>query len=193
MAKRDSKWKRNVISIFIVLLMVFSVLGIMLSRDEGEQTKKYNGHKFVARENKWLLSIDKKWIDFDYFPTAVEDIEVNDEIKDRILSTEMLHITFDPDNVTESMDKMRFDLTNLLANLHDIYAASSVIKNSTEYNLPIMTCENATVFVPIIELKLGDETAIGMEDNCIIIRAESAEDMIRLRDAMIYNILGVME
>ncbi len=193
MVKRDPKWKRNVISIFIVLLMVFSILGIMLGKDEGEQTKKYNGYKFVARDNKWLVNVDKKWVDFDYFPTAVEDIGVDAEIRKRILDTEMIHITFDPADVTESMDKTRFDLTNLLANLYGIYAASSVTQNSTQYNLPIITCENTTVFVPVIEIRVENQTKAYLEEDCIIIQAESAEDMIKLRDSIIYHILGIIE
>ena len=193
MAKRDSKWKRNVISIFIVLLMVFSVLGIMFSGQDTEQAKKYNGNKFIARDNKWILNVDKKWLDFDYFPTDVEYIAVDKEVKEKILGSTMVHITFNPENVTSMIDKSRFDLTNLLLNKFDIYASSSIIKNSTEYQFPIITCENATSFVPVIELKIENKTNIIVQDNCIILQAKSDEDMVKIRDAVIYKLIGVIE
>ena len=191
MAKRDSKWKRNLISAFIIMIMVLSVLGIMLSRDAG-QTKKYNGHKFTAKDNKWLLNVDKWLVDFDYLPTGVEDISISQEIKNKILNTKMIYLTFDPENATKTMDKLRFDLINLLANKFGIHAAGSITRNSTKYQLPVMTCKNATVYVPVVELKLGNQTNIYIKDNCIIAQAESAEDITRIGDALIYKLTGVV-
>ena len=192
MAKRAVKWKRNLVSILIIAIMVFSVLAVMLS-DSSEQTKKYNGYKFAAKNNKWILNIGGKLVDFDYLPSDVEDIAVANEIKNKILNTKMIYITFNPENVAESMDKFRFDLTNLLSNLYSIHAAGGITKTSEQYNLPAVTCRNATLFVPVLELKLSNITEITMKDSCIIAKAESSKEMTRVRDAVIYKIIGVIK
>ncbi|MBW2993155.1 hypothetical protein KY317_01110 [Candidatus Woesearchaeota archaeon] len=192
MAKRDIKWKRNLVSVFIIAIMVFSVLAVMFS-GSSEQAKKYNGHKFIVKDNKWILNIGGKLVDFDYFPSDAENIAVTNEIKNKILNTKMLYITFNPENVSESMDKFRFDLTNLLSNLQGIHAASGITKSSEQYALPIVSCKNATPFVPVLELKLNDRTEITIKDSCIIAKAESSKEMTRLRDAVIYKIIGVMK
>ncbi len=192
MARRDSKWKRNLVSIFIIAIMVFSVLAVMLS-GSSEQAKKYNGYKFAAKNNKWILNMEGKQIEFDYFPSDIENIPITDEIKNKILNTKMLYITFNPKNVTESMDKFRFDLTNLLSNLYGIHAAGGITKSSEQYNLPDVTCRNSTLFVPVLELKLNNRTEITIKDSCITAKAESSKEMTRIRDAVIYKLIGVMK
>lgn len=195
MRERGTKWKRNLVSAFIILVMVLSVLAIMLSREEGTgQTKKYRDYKFTAKDNKWYLNTEgSNWVDFDYFPADVENISITGDIDGRILNTKMLYLTFNPENATKSTDKFRFDFTNLLANQYGIYVANSITKNSTQYILPLITCKNATAFVPVIELKFGNQTGIYVKDNCIIAEAQSSEDMTKLRDAVIYNLLGVVK
>ena len=70
---------KNVMTIFIVIIMVGSVIGYMFGRGT-EDSLKYNGYKFLRRDSRFILRVDKAEFEFDYFPSSVEDINVDSEI-----------------------------------------------------------------------------------------------------------------
>ena len=66
------------------------------------------------------------------------------------------------------------------------------ISENEIYNYPIITCDNATEFIPVIYLKKGEETQIYTEGNCIIAEAAFEQAFIALKDKLMYTILGIL-
>jgi hypothetical protein len=62
-----------------------------------------------------------------------------------------------------------------------------------DYNFPVITCEDPTNFVPVIYFRSFNETKVYMEDNCIIAEALRQEDVERIKDRMVYGILGIIK
>ena len=74
----------------------------------------------------------------------------------------------------------------------NIYAISGITNNSINYNLPIITCENATSYVPVIHLKEGNDTKFSLKDDCIMAESSSKEGFIALKDIIIYTIFDII-
>ncbi len=62
-----------------------------------------------------------------------------------------------------------------------------------EFNKPVITCKNATLYVPVIYFKKSNETSITLEGNCIIAEAFRGEDFTKIKDRLVYGALGVMK
>ena len=111
--------KRNTISIFIVLIMVSSGIGMMWGRDSDPSTK-YKGHTIIARDNLWWIKQGKNEIAFNFHPLDVENITMDPQIKEKLLNTLMFYITFNPEQPPEYMDTVRFSFLSALQ-IKDIY------------------------------------------------------------------------
>lgn len=184
--------KKNIVSLLIVIIMVSSVIGLMFGKDSSS-TVKYNGYVLTAKDNQWYLKTDKGEAGFDFLPSEVEGISFSADVKTRILSTKMVWLTFNPENDTKYMDVVRLSFGEILGKHAGIYVADAALKNSTKYALPIVTCANATAFVPVLEFIRGNETKVYIKDNCIVAKAESGADFIKLRDTLLYRLFGVIE
>ena len=72
------------------------------------------------------------------------------------------------------------------------YIQSGKTKNTTTYNLPIITCDNATEFVPVIYFKDSNITKFTLENNCIIGESNSREGFLALKDRLLYALFDVI-
>ena len=152
----------------------------------------YNDHKFKLQGNSFILNIDNKQIKTYYLPTDIEDIPIDEEIKSRIKNIPMFYLSFNPDSKDiDNIDKLRFELTNELQKTN-IYVISGKTTNSTNYEIPIITCENATTYVPVIFIKEGNTTQFYLEKNCIIAESSSREGFIAIKDIIIYTVFDII-
>ena len=60
-------------------------------------------------------------------------------------------------------------------------------------NFPVLSCDDATEFVPVVYFKSGNFTKISLENNCILAEAAAHADVIRLKDRLVYGILGIIQ
>ena len=193
--KREEKksfWsKRNMVSLFIVFIMVSSAIGYMWDR-EGARREEYNGYAFVIKESQWVTKIDKNEVGFDYFPTEVEDVNVSSEIINRISNTLEIDATYDVnDSYKEgiALAQQRMDEALLLKSLY----LRKGMTGENEFELPIITCKNATSSVPVIYFKRSNQTEIILEGNCIIAKARTEADFIRVKDRLLYGMFGIIK
>ena len=94
------------------------------------------------------------------------------------------------DTFSEEIALAQYNMALTLNNVN-IYLRKGFTQNNT-FNLPIITCENATFAVPIIYFKQSNETKITIEDNCIIAEAINAVEILRIKDRLLYSILGII-
>jgi hypothetical protein len=171
--------------------MVGSVVGYMFGRSSAESFK-YNDYKFLRKGNKFVLEIDKIEFDFHYFPSDVEDIDVDSEIFDKLADKIEIKSTYDNNSEwKQGIAVAQYDL--------EIYfqtAGAYLTKGLTaenEFEMPIIICDDATSKIPVIYFKESDATKVFLEDNCIIAEAKSEFDFVRIKDRLIYGLLGVIK
>ena len=188
--QKDNKKLNTFMAVFIAVIMVSSMAGMMMNNNDSQLN--YNGFKFKVADNQIYTEISGETYFFYYFPADLESLNTSVELKTKIKDLQMFYFTFDPDSESLSyIDKARFDLSNDLAKT-DFFFSNAKTKESDLYDIPIITCDNATAFVPVIYFKEGNRTGFFKEGNCIIAESQTKEGFLALKDKLLYIILGVM-
>jgi len=192
--KRDySKREKRIklfMTFFIVAIMILSVLGFMIGRNSNEQLK-YNDFKFTNKNNKFIIKINNKDLDFDYFPSQVENFNISNEVIEKIKGKIQIDATSNfNDDFAESIAYTLFDMGEKLKILN-IHLRKGFTTN-TSYNKPIITCNNAKTHIPVIMFEKSDKTVVYEENNCIIIKAGSQQDIIAVKDRILYSFFGII-
>ena len=179
---------------FIVLIMVgtsFSVV-VYYGFQSQSQAAKYNGIKFSNMGNIWIANINGREAAFSFLPAELTDIKTSGDIfsmfegKFEIDSTSEVNSTFkEPIALAEHQ-------MGLTLEKYDIYLRKGFTSNST-FNLPVIACNNTTQNVPVIYFKFSNSTNINVNGNCVIAEASTATDFIRVKDRLLYGILGVIK
>ena len=192
MRKKDKGFKANLaLPIFIVFILVTSMFGYMWS---GASTKlDYNGFKFLQLEdNSFLFNTGGSRIAFNYFPSEIEWINAS-PITAGLFATPMVYITSNPESeYLEIMAQIQFNFAQLLSDNLNIYAQTS-FTSENEYGLPVVTCKNATLNVPVIHFEMSNSTNIDTDGACIKVMGKNRPEMFMAYERLLYIILGVME
>jgi hypothetical protein len=194
MKKRRFK-KEQIMVYFIAFIMISSVFGVIFYGYSGGGTEvSYNEFIFLREEggNKWSTEIDGKQMFFDYFPTEVEQTNVSAEIINKLSNTVEIDVTYDVNSSKkEVFAYVGYDMQQQLAN-KNIYVRLGFLTES-EYDVPIISCADATAIVPVLYLKESNGTKVYAQGNCIIVEAGGDFDFIRLKDRILFSIFGIME
>ncbi|MBW2966482.1 hypothetical protein KY342_05245 [Candidatus Woesearchaeota archaeon] len=189
--RQENKLVRNLVTLFIVLLMVGSVIGYMFGRGSGESFK-YNDYKFLKRGNKFVLKFDREELEFDYFPSDVENINISSEVFAKFSNKIEIDSTYDNNTKWKAgISVSQFDLERFFSVIGIYFVKGLTTEN--EFEMPVITCEDATSKVPVIYFKESNETKVFAEDHCVIAEAKSELDFIRIKDRLIYGLLKVIE
>jgi hypothetical protein len=179
----------------VAILMIASVFGIVLDYQMGG-SERYNGVTFTRHTTgehagQYGAKIQGTQRYFHFFPTEVEDIDVPENALMLMRNAQGILVSFDPQNRTELslavIDFVRFDLGEQIPGK----IGSGVVHVDPRYALPILTCENATAYAPVIMIEGRNASAIVLEGNCIKLYG-SEQELIRTYDRLIYTYLGVM-
>lgn len=188
--REDDKRSKILISVFIAFIMITSVIGFMFGQYAAEQYK-FRDYKFTRTEQGFSLVINKKEVYFNYFPTEANISDFDTRIDDRIKSTKMFYLTYDYNTSHAStLGGIAYDLA-LTLDKFDVFVQPT-FTNKTSFNVPIITCANATMFVPVIYFKETNQTRAYLAANCIILEAESEIDLLRLKDRLLYGFFGIL-
>ena len=185
--------KKNIISLFIVFIMIGSVMGIIFSGFGGDtsQKQRYGDYVFTFTDNQWVTTIDKQNIYFMFLPAEVETINLSSEIIDKLQNTMEIDITSDEnDSFSEGIALAQYRLSFGLNPLN-IYLRRGFLTNNS-FGLPVFGCEDSMGVVPVIYFKQSNQTKIYLE-NCIIAEIESEQDAVRIADRLLYGIMGIIE
>ena len=178
---------------FIGFIMISSVFGIIFyGFSSGGASAEYNGFKFFNRGDFWSANIDGREAMFTYFPSEIEGIPADDNAVSRLKNTLQIDITSDINGTfAEGIALAEYQMGITLSNF-DVFTRNG-FTNQTKYNAPVITCNNATNFVPVVYFTKGNATRIYMQGNCVIAEAANNADVIRLKDRLVYGILGIIK
>ena len=187
----DSK-KRLVMGVLLIFFMISSVFGVLFfGFNEGSTSLRYGDYNFKSVQNQWGVKIGKKKLLFEYHPSDVDNLNLSEETKNRLLSSRMIYITSDFNDTTkQAIAQAAFQLTDHLIEKNIIVV--NAFTESTSYNTPIITCENATEFLPVLYFETHNITQIETINNCLMLRGESQFDFGRLRDRLLYAIYEII-
>lgn len=196
--ERQKKSKKNkiglYISIFIAVIMIFSVIGYMWGESESS-TDLYNGFKFTKAQTGYVAKINKTAVQVYYHPAQLESIPVDARAIDSIRSAKMIYATYDVSSdyiFTQAGALSEFELSDILFKTKGIYIEQGISAKDTQSNITVITCADSTTSVPVIYMTRGNTTSITYLDGCIIGQAASPADFFAIRDLLIYYANGVM-
>ena len=197
--KRQGLSKKAIWGIILAGIMVLSGVGFYFGSDT-ETTYRYNGFKFTQDINtgNLLLHYQDKEIPFFDSPQNALQLETDADAIVKLKSVPQFYVTFDPNQEQlQTLDLVRFDIATTLAKDFSIMVGSGVLTNQTNQtayaSYPILTCSNATQYVPVLVLQYGNSTGLTRNDtNCFIASAEQQTDLVRLRDRILYSFYGVL-
>ncbi|MEM2915748.1 MAG: hypothetical protein QXT19_00055 [Candidatus Woesearchaeota archaeon] len=185
--------KKTWMSIFISAIMILSVIGFALTFTEPEHQVEYNGIKFSKTQQGWQAKIKGVKMQFFYHPAEVEDIPFDKGAGVALDGPRVVWFSYNPNDLysAEIADVMYY-MEDSLGKWANVYVQRALTDNA-DYQLPQITCANATMEVPVIIIESGNETVVEHRDGCIIASADNARDIYRLGDRLIYQELKVMK
>ncbi len=186
--RKIEKRKQIFMSSILVFLMIASGFAVMVGNTNSQL--KYNGYRFRVQNNQYVTEIDGETIPFYSLPSEVEGINLSSTITNKLREAYLVMLSFKPEQSTslQVIEVARFDLSQYLGKT--VY--NGVLEESQDYDLPVLTCENATVQTPIIILNESSNPGFIEEDNCIYLNANGYE-FLWLRDRLLYSYHGVIE
>ncbi len=191
--KEKREKKRWGLILFIIFIMIgTSVSFVFFGFSPATERVKYNGISFVNNGNVWIAKINGREAAFSFLPSEVESaFGFDDSIK--ILQGKFeIDATYDLNSTFAQAIALAQHQMALTLSQYNIYIRKGFTANNT-FNLPIITCGNATLNVPVVYFRHGNTTSIHVEDNCVIAEASSNADFIKVKDRLLYGILGVIK
>ncbi len=183
---------KKIIGYFIGIIMIFSAFGVIFfgfGAGSGGSVK-HNGLKFVDKGNFWSANVNGREALFTYLPDEVSFINASAGAMGRLKNVVQIDSTSDfNDTLAEPIALAQFQMGTTLFNFN-IFVRNGF--TAEQQNFPVITCGDATQFVPVIYFKESNTTKIHMEDSCIIAEASNAADAIRIKDRLVYGILGII-
>ncbi len=188
--KDDNRKSKILISIFIAFIMITSVIGFMFGQYATEQYK-FRNYKFTRTDQGLSLVVNKQDVYFDYFPTEANITDFDTAIDSKIKSTKMFYLTYNYTSpYSEVLGKSAYDIILTLSKF-GVYVQPA-FTNQTSFNVPVITCANATAFVPVIYFKESNQTRAYIDSECIVLESESETDFVRLKDRVLFGFFGIL-
>ena len=177
---------------FIGFIMISSVFGVIFfGFSNGGASIKYNEFKFFNRGNFWSTTIDGREAMFTYLPSDLEPIPAEYNAISNLKNKIQIDVTSDfNDTFAEGIALAQYQMGITLGNFN-VFARPGF--TTAEQNFPVITCNSSTQFVPVIYFKSSNVTRISMENKCIIAESATQADAIRLKDRLVYGILGIIK
>lgn len=191
--REKSNIGKKIIGYFIGIIMVFSAFGVIFfgfSAGSGGNVK-YNGLKFIDKGNFWSVNINGREALFTYLPDEATSINIESLAVDRLKNVVQIDTTSEfNDTLAEPIALAQFQMGTALFNFN-IFVRNGF--TAEQQNFPIITCNQSTNFVPVIYFKSSNATNVYLDNNCIIAEALTQIDVIRVKDRLVYGILGIIE
>ncbi|MBT4416635.1 hypothetical protein HOC80_00875 [archaeon] len=126
-------------------------------------------------------------------PLSLEDISVTGNIAQRIINDQEIYIVINPNaGLSSKATIAALEIDKIIDNqfFYNIPVSSAMTEEYGEY--PIVTCDMANDEYSVIYLGVADETAVYVDDYCIIVEGADEDDLIRAADRLSLHLLGIM-
>jgi len=192
MRKGTGENRKKIMGIVMGIVMFGSLFTFIFFGFSGGSTGKitYNGFEFINRGDHWSTTIDGRPAFFTYFPDDLGFIFVNLDVINSLRNVVQIDITSDfNDTFSQSISLAEYNM-GLTLNNFNVFIRQGF--TTEQQNFPVITCEDASNFVPVIYFKNSNITKVNLEDSCIIVEASTPQDFERIKDRLVYGILGII-
>ena len=193
--KEKKEKKRWGLILFIVFIMIGTSFSFIFFGFAPVSDKvKHNKYTFtyVPNQNIWIAKINEKEAAFSFLPTDVESVFLFDDSIKRLQNKFEIDVTYDLNSTYKEAIALAQHQMGLTLATYNIFVRKGFTTNNT-FNLPVITCNDATSNVPVIYFRYGNATNIHTENNCIIAEASTNADFIKVKDRLLYGILEVIK
>jgi len=152
-------------------------------------------YTYLGSENDWFHR--KSAIPFEYSPMDLEDLESPD-LRSRLLNASAVYLTGEPDLEYKTNGESTIAMLTLVRILDPAISPqifnvpTGIVYTSHVEGSSVVTCENATSDIVVIELNKGYRNRIVEDGNCIKVSFTTGQNSLKLFTRMTYNVLGVM-
>ncbi|MFT4305042.1 MAG: hypothetical protein ACMXX8_03035 [Candidatus Woesearchaeota archaeon] len=190
-AKRIRR-NRMMIGGITIFIMLGGGLGIFASNiGLNENVVPYNEHNFELTQRGWQLRLNNERYYFTHHPLEVENINSSNEIFDKLKEKNNILLSFDPNSVYfDIISDSQFYLSEKLSKQGKNIAQG--FSNESNYNVPIINCDNADENTLVILFKDGEKEIIVMEDNCIKAYSSYGEGFPLISNKILFGILNII-
>ncbi|MBN2421936.1 hypothetical protein JXB41_01805 [Candidatus Woesearchaeota archaeon] len=193
--KKKSKGPKIFIAVFTALIMILSIFGITMNQQDNSNSIVYNGFGFDvnSERTRYITTSEGNVLEFYVLPSYVDSINVSVDIISLLKNSKYWIVSFDPDyeqNDLVHIDLARFELPSRVIN-KQIGIINAVSENSPDYDLPVLGCDNSSLYMPVIYFNVSNSTKIYEKDSCIIIQGQG-QDFIILMDRLLYGFYGII-
>lgn len=193
--EKKKSWisKKTIWAGILIGIMVLSGAGFYYGSQSQQVALEYNGHEFTQEQGWFMLHWEREKIPFANHPAAVEHLEVDPSIVEKLRNVPQLQFTFNPEmDALDVIDLTRFEMQAIFPRYLNMYVVEGVTAPSTQYLLPIITCTNATQYLPVLLVNQSNQTGIRLEGDCILLEGTTPFDIVRWKDRLVYGLLGVI-
>lgn len=188
--KEKKKWG---LIFFIILIMIgTSVSFVFFGFSPATERVKYNGFSFVNNGNIWIAKINGKDAAFSFLPSEVESVFAFDDFSSKLQNKFEIDVTYDLNSTYKEAIALAQHQMSLTLEQYNVYVRKGFTANNT-FNLPVITCNGSTLNVPVVYFRYSNTTNIHLEDSCIVAEASANVDFIKIKDRLLYGILGVIK
>ena len=192
MKERTPKRKWGPIIFLILILVGLSVGSLFYGFAPSSEKVKYNGITFTASGQIWTAKINGAEAAFSFLPTDVENIEIKNDFSAVLSGKYEIDATSEVNSTGKEAIALAEHQMGLTLGAYNIFLRNGFIANNS-FNFPIITCSNASQYTPVIYFRYSNSTSISVQNNCVIAEAPSSTEFIRVKDRLLYGILGVMK
>jgi hypothetical protein len=193
--KKDNKEKRNKVflSIILVIFLVSSLGSVFLYSGNNQSNsfsltindKKYKFNQLVDSTNTPYFEVKSNDETFTtYYHPERMFVNIPKDAQSLIINSPYFYFTFDPNNNEVSLaDFLRYDMRNNMGTSK--FFIDSITNVSTTYNLPLITCNNASVTSPVVVAKPSNSTNVNYNNYCLEIEF-TPQSTLQIRDILVY-------
>jgi len=205
---RKSTIKFVIFAAALIILFLAIVLVPAFIRKINFEKNKYNSFEFIQQKDSfWYTKVQKGsqpyWIPFYYHPRELEDIPVETGLGSKFFDIRdnngSIYITLDPDSGNNTIIIAGVEIAKITGTRYDLLnvpTRSAFIKEpkntSVETGTPIITCKDSNEKTLVIWLTLSNKNIAYSYGNCVILEAQSYNDLVRVADRLMYHLLGIM-
>ena len=195
---RREKRNKKLMSYVLVILMIVSVAGIWASStSQNSNYKSYGDFKFDVRPEAslnnqyvYFLKGDTSSLFFYSLPQDTLKIKTFGNLSDVLSKADFFVLSTENNpHYLSFYDQLRFDM-NQYVGKQSVGAFLEPYDSLLE--IPVITCENASVEMPVIELRIANKSEIiANPSGCILMNVEQG-NVALIRDRLLYSGLGII-
>lgn len=195
--EHDRRRQRRVMvfGVIMIFLMIFSVASVINYSPSSENQMRYGEYEFVLESRTGggsvlTTKLDGRTVEFQNLPVQVAYLEVDPTAVPMLQNAQQIALSA---NEQESVQAgALIDYARLQIGIAIPKAFNAVTVPNPQYALPALSCDQATLQVPVVTFNITNETArITTAGACIIIHGDN-QDLMRLKDRVIFEYYNIL-